>query len=347
MSACPVSVGPIEGLFGPVEPEIEGPVVGFTFQVSEWVRGELDLEDHARAVVVPWNYTASCSPIRWGGGSWVEPGSERLLHVSLRSREYWAEGIPTFDAFTPEYNVFPHPSGIPRWFARESNAQLSLDQMVDLMRLVPQPESMEQSPREAISRALGWVRALGEDPLPYPAGVVGVDLAREAENAFARNSRPDVFGTYRVQVGLPSGAERSFYLRTAHRPSGAWFRPRPRSVMTPPLPWDIRGAGVDVYFWHAASEADLPIDSASASRDVRGEWPLRVTYPTYPGAPVHAGGLESGQLPRSIPGDQEVQNVLAAYQAEYGPRARAGPHHTRSCSVRKRSGGSGHMDHGP
>ena len=50
------------------------------------------------AVLVPWAYRPDCRPIEWSEPlDWIPAGTRGVVTGWIRPREYWLEGLPTFD----------------------------------------------------------------------------------------------------------------------------------------------------------------------------------------------------------------------------------------------------------
>jgi hypothetical protein len=61
------------------------------------------------AVVVPWDYDASCETTYWSRSArWVEPGLTGFYTVRARPQAQWIDGRPTFDAFNAALEPYPH-----------------------------------------------------------------------------------------------------------------------------------------------------------------------------------------------------------------------------------------------
>jgi hypothetical protein len=51
-----------------------------------------------RAVLVPWDHDSGCEPIPWMAKPlWIAPATVGFVAATLRPRDRWAGGLPTFD----------------------------------------------------------------------------------------------------------------------------------------------------------------------------------------------------------------------------------------------------------
>lgn len=61
------------------------------------------------AVLVPWNYSAGCTPVVWQGtAQWTTPDSTAVYLAQLRPDSLWASGMPTFDVLFAEATTFAY-----------------------------------------------------------------------------------------------------------------------------------------------------------------------------------------------------------------------------------------------
>lgn len=79
-------------------------------------------------VVIPWGYGADCRTERWWGSAhFAEPGQTGLYRITLRERELWMGGRPTFDAKYANFEPYPHASGYRRFERSDGRASRVFD----------------------------------------------------------------------------------------------------------------------------------------------------------------------------------------------------------------------------
>lgn len=110
------------------------------------------------AVLVPWDYDATCRPMVWAKSPMlIEPGARALARVRPRPESEWVGGVPTFDVTEP-YD-WPYPR--PRWAGLQSRGgdPLGPEQLFEFIRLQPTREEVEAARPAAYEPALAWVDA--------------------------------------------------------------------------------------------------------------------------------------------------------------------------------------------
>lgn len=304
------------GHFGP---ESGRPVYGQLVAVERFggPGAQLDARHDSLVVVIPWDYDPQCRPMRWTrSDQFVEPGVQKFFLPVLRDREAWVGGLPTFDAFVPEWSSFPNP-------ARDSTRRgqfrvMTAVELFDLYQRVPSHAAIAREDWAVVTPLLEWSEERWPGLEVYPGRQLVEFVSGAANRELMRGIEPAVAGTYRMTLTLPSGATETFYLRTSATASSNWWPPPADTATWAATPtWRRRATGYELHFWHAPTPDALPSDSASAHRDRRGEWPLMVRHP-----PDSANGTRSSlirlvvdQLTRSVPGHAEVAALVRQYWA--------------------------------
>lgn len=315
------------GHFGPAQ---DRAIYGQFVQVERFggPGNTLRAEADSIVVVVPWDYDATCRPTPWARSVQFAGVRKRgFFRPRLRAVDDWVDGIPTFDAFAPQFEAFPNAlDGDLRRTMRRGRGILSADELFDLHTLVPSYEQLAESHWAAAEPLMAWARANPDRVEAYPADRIVRDLAGGADQARARLLGVPIAGTYQLQVTLPSGSSHSFFMRTALRPSGSW-RPSSPGRQSPVQPaWMPRATGYQLLFWHARAREALPTDSANATRELRGEWPLSIAEnPDVFGDRLEwKAHLEVPQLTKSITDSPELDALVEAWSRSFYDRWGAG-----------------------
>lgn len=140
-----------------------GPIYGQVVRV-ERIAGAGQLPAGTdRVVLVPWSYDESCRRTRWGASArWVRPGERGLFWASLRPREQWADGVPTFDVMEPFQTPFPQKGDV-------GDALLTVEQAFELLQLLPLRREIEADAARAMAPLMEWARAHPDLACRYPA----------------------------------------------------------------------------------------------------------------------------------------------------------------------------------
>jgi hypothetical protein len=167
------------------------------------------------AVVVPWDYDASCVPVPWDRSArWVTPGTSAVLLGRLRESADWVGGRPTFDV-TPDADAY-QPGRYARDWAKDSI--LSGAEFLDLYERLPHYATFASSPDSAIAPVLRWRRERPELARKPVAREIIDQLLFEAQDARYKLRPSFIAGTYRVVYRLPSGDSVAFFARTERHP---------------------------------------------------------------------------------------------------------------------------------
>jgi hypothetical protein len=166
------------------------------------------------AVIVPWDYSASCRRVAWSRSArWLPPSTRGAFVAELRERRHWVGGRPTFDV-TPEAAVYPSP-----WPHRARSPlidapMLSADEFLSLYEVLPDWDSLRVTPESAAAPLLRWAQMFPQIAAKQPAAYL-LDFVREEVIEALYESRPSpLAGTYRVVFRTPAGDSSVFFART-------------------------------------------------------------------------------------------------------------------------------------
>lgn len=260
---------PTSGFMGtemPASIERGDPIFGQLVHIEAWGelspgRGDPRLADSV--VVVPWASSPEGDQYPWyESARWVQPASRRLFVARLRKPEHWANGIPTLDALGGPY---PDLGPSQQQYVREQGwGILTVDEYLQLCSVPMDRDELRRSGWKALGPAMTWARANRGVSGKYSARVRLVSLAWRAERTRVKALEPDVAGTYRAHVELPSGERLQFWFRTASvsdrilsRAEDGTLTGRIPFDQTRP-PWDTRAEGYEIDLWLADEESALP-----------------------------------------------------------------------------------------
>jgi hypothetical protein len=207
-----------------------------------------------RVVLVPWGYDAACLRTLWTmSARWAAPGERGLFTASLRPRERWVDGLPTFDEFSVYHS--PYPGGLADHLPADS--LMTVDQAFEFLQHLPLWEDIEADGERATRPILDWARANPALARLTPAADIVQSAVHDARAARVSRMDAPLAGTYRLAVTVDGSAPRVFYVRTGAAPAEEWPHPWLQEER-PPLDAPVRGHTLTVA-WAAAEDA-LPVE---------------------------------------------------------------------------------------
>lgn len=273
---------------GPVEyvaagghrgPGTTGPILGQVVRVQRLTARAQALlpAGTTRVIIVPWDYDAGCSPVRWTGSwQWAPVEVRGLFRGTLRPREHWVDGVPTLDEHTPEHSPYPMRGSTLRGLPGSAPA-LPLDTVFALIDELP---DLRAARSDTMIAAAWYQRMLARSehrrvfPMPEFEGLARDALVRARMAALGT----PFAGTFRVQLTFPDSTTRELFLRAARSFISYSFRATDaaerRGGMTAAVP-----ESYNVYVGTATSLAELP----SSCQWVRGKlgYVSVAWHPTY------------------------------------------------------------------
>jgi hypothetical protein len=172
------------------------------------------------AVLVPWDYGASCEPRPWSDSArWSEAGHPGLYRMVMRPEADWAGALPTFDVFLAR--TWPYPSAPflqDSEAFRDASSLLDPYELFDLLATLPTYEEVRRDPERAERIALEWERGHPAWLDRFPVRQALRSVYSTAGTARARRVRLPFAGTYRLTVQVAGQEARSLYLRTPAYP---------------------------------------------------------------------------------------------------------------------------------
>ena len=298
-------------------------------------------------VVVPWDYSADCTPVPWTRSSvWLPPNERGLLTATLRDSAFWANGIPTFDVHTPDMQ--PYPQRAAQQMRRRNappDTLMSIEDLFSLMEILPAQRELADSPERAVEPLFHWARANPELARRYPA-VAALRRARSSViDALVRGIRSPLVGTYRLSFRVDEGPERAFYVRSQAIPAAHWsglLEPPPQSddptVILRPPGYYLRVTG-------ALNPSDLP-DTCNPNVDPRnykdGYIAVLDQSPSHtPEGLQWMGKVELDLLTRVFKDDAELRTFVKDEFYHTFERLRQGMSRTDNLPARFTQAGSG------
>jgi hypothetical protein len=280
--------------------------------------------DVTRAVLVPWDYAADCTPTPWTSTSmWLDPGTRGLFMVTLRDSSHWVKGVPTFDVFTPEMVPYPQRA-MMRGRRVSADSMLSLEDAFALLDVLPEQRLLRDSAEKTTAPLLAWARANPQLAKRYPASDVLIRARYTVQQSLMRRIQSPLAGTYHFTITAANGQEKSFYARTRAVPTSPWTH---RSQTAPPAdPTSI--PELDGYYLLAsgALSADALPGTCDRDRNMEREGYIAVLHQ----APVQtavgrqwSGKVEFDLITRVFPGDVELKQLAQDDFRRFGERRRA------------------------
>ena len=166
------------------------------------------------AVIVPWDYSASCRRVAWSRSArWLTPGTRGAFVAELRERPHWVGGRPTFDV-TPEAAVYPSPWPHDARSPMIDAPLLSADEFLSLYEVLPDGDSLRVTPDSAAAPLLRWAQMFPQIAAKQPAAYL-LDYVREEVIEARYEKRTSLLaGTYRVVFRTVAGDSSAFFART-------------------------------------------------------------------------------------------------------------------------------------
>gem|GEM_PF-1758240 len=264
------------------------------------------LDGRTRAVLVPWDYAADCTPTPWARSArWIEFEDHGLYVATLRDPEFWAGGLPTFDIHIPQYQPFPQRFDDQDWFPTDAG-DLTVDELFALYDVLP-AAPLDATPEEAIRPLLDWVERnpvlAGRFPAPL---LIGINL-HGSENARIRGLESPVAGTYRLAIQAPGRAPETIFLRTRLTPTGSWNLLEPADGADRPVrPTYL---GYNLLAGAARTQDELPAESTGPWEHGSHGYIAVAELPevTTDGQQVWSGDIDSRLL--AIPDDPALHDI--------------------------------------
>jgi len=308
---------------GPVEyvaagghrgPGTTGPILGQVVRVQRLTARAQALlpAGTTRVIIVPWDYDAGCTPVRWTGSwQWAPVDVRGLFRGTLRPREHWVDGVPTLDEYAPEHAPYPMRGSALRGLPGSAPA-LPLDTLFALIDELP---DLRAARSDTVIAAAWYQRLLARSEqrhlFPMP------EFEWDARDALIRARMAALgapfAGTFRVQLTFPDSTTRVLFLRAARTFISYSFRATDaaerRGDVTAAVP-----ESYNVYVGTATSLAELP----SSCQWVRGKlgYVGVAWHPRYrPDAPGRwALRMEAGALAPGL--SESERRSLDAFQAD-------------------------------
>jgi hypothetical protein len=211
------------------------------------------IESGSQVVVVPWDYDPACRPVIWGRSSaWVPVSGHRFFYPRLRAESLWVGGVPTFDAFTPEADVYPSRYQSPVF--PPGRKSISAEGLFDFFEILPVVDEELRVGAADRSRLKAWAASNREALERWPIDHLLRRIVYRADHDRAVGRARRMLGTYRLVLTAPVGESRTVFLRTVLCMREDDWMDR-RQASDDPLAFQTVGARLR--FWAAQNEADL------------------------------------------------------------------------------------------
>jgi hypothetical protein len=263
----------------------------------------------SRVLMVPWDYGADCQPTPYARSvRWVPAGTRGMYTASLRPKAAWVGGVPTLDVFAPELE--PYPGGEMQQAAMrraQADSALGVDDMLELMDRLPDPEAMRRAPVDASARLYAWVRARPARARMYPVNRILSSVRADARRSALATVHHPAIGTYRLTLAIDGRAPVTIFARTVATPDGGTYSHRTVPSADPMVvqPWDV----YNYLTFVAASEAALPTGCAAYYSHVEAESYLYLLSDApviTRGIAVYPVWIESTAFTRAYPSDSTL-----------------------------------------
>jgi hypothetical protein len=120
-------------------------------------------QGHSQAVLVPWDYDEGCSTTIWSPSArWILPAEPGVFTVRLRPEVEWAQGLPTFDAFTADLQPYPHGLLFRKGYEGaelQTEPSLTAAEYYELYRRLPTQEMIQEQRVQAAAAVRAWAHA--------------------------------------------------------------------------------------------------------------------------------------------------------------------------------------------
>jgi hypothetical protein len=254
--------GPIQ--YGPQRPEappLES-IHGQRFRLDR-VGGDVPAElagaEGREAIIVPYGWECS-ETWRWARARWADAGAQIFADVSLRPREQWVDGIPTFDV---EMVHDIYPDGFRGMRDGDSAAVMTPGEVFGLMSVLPTWEEMEADTAAAYQDFLGWARSHPALVGRFPATYAMEEAQEWLQPCVPAYGLHPVAGTYRATVVVRETDTLTTWFRTDARGYPMCAPVPPRLDLTAVQPRMADTAGLYVY-GSGVDEASIPVTNQEA-----------------------------------------------------------------------------------
>lgn len=210
------------------------------------------------AVLVP--YGAECRDVwPWREARWASPGAQLFMDATLRPRDQWVEGRPTFDVDLV-HNVYPRSY---RKYEGHDVDPLTPAQVFEMNAALPTWEQAEADPAAAYQGFLRWARA--HEPLTarFPAAYAMEEAQEWLQPCVPAYDPHPVAGTYRATVVVRGRDTLTTWFRTDARGYPQCGATERRLDLTAVQPRAADTAGLYVY-GSRMGEAAIPATNADA-----------------------------------------------------------------------------------
>lgn len=250
-------------------------------------------------ILIPWDYTASCEPTPWTRSArWLPVGTRGIYNAILRAPEHWINGVPTLDVMSP--TGLPY-RGIPTNSSETQLPMLSVDELFEIIKFLPDPELAKTDPEAATRPILQWAETHVELVERYPAKGLVWDAVYQVSFTRMRNTKPDIAGTWHFTTEVDGETPREFYGRTNQRPTSPWSVGLARAPAR--KPWEI--PTLHGYYINTNVRPQLSeLPTSCANRGIEA----------YVAQAVSISHSEVGS--RSIAGDLELELVNRVFQSD-------------------------------
>ncbi len=279
-----------------------------------------------RVVIVPWGYGTDCVPMRYSRcARWAERGMRGMYAAVLRPSSDWVGGIPTLDAFSPDFEPYPARSrkSVSATQARPDSA-LSIEDMMELMDRLPEVGAMHHDPVAATTPLYAWVRADASRRRAYPVDEVARSVRFTETSTALRAFHHPAVGTFRLTLEVSGHAPETIFVRTEATPGSGM---RSRSMPSPPDPTLVPPWDLHTYLMFIARSAwALPEGCGAYYLPYEQGY---MTLPAMSGGATSTSGryplwIELDAFARAFPKDSALQSIARLQGEAYSDRVTRG-----------------------